>query len=133
MGQRCRRNPRSPDDAITREELIRRRDTGEITLRSDHHRSGSGPDPDRKAVLARRIRWFVAATITYNLIEAIDALSEGTRVSSTALIGFGLDPVIEVSSAAAVAWQFACCDHPAGKDHCCHDCPRPPAPATARK
>ncbi len=28
-------------------------------------------------------------------------------MSSTALIGFGLDSVIEVSSAAAVAWQFA--------------------------
>jgi divalent metal cation (Fe/Co/Zn/Cd) transporter len=67
----------------------------------------SGPDPDRKVVLARRIRWFVAATITYNVIEAIIALSEGARVSSTALIGFGLDSVIEVSSAAAVAWQFA--------------------------
>jgi divalent metal cation (Fe/Co/Zn/Cd) transporter len=35
------------------------------------------------------------------------ALTEGTRVSSAALIGFGLDSVIEVSSAAAVAWQFA--------------------------
>jgi divalent metal cation (Fe/Co/Zn/Cd) transporter len=67
----------------------------------------SGPDPDRKALLARRIRWFVAATITYNMIEAIIALTEGARVSSTALIGFGLDSVIEVSSAAAVAWQFA--------------------------
>nr|WP_198165552.1 cation transporter [Nocardia fusca] len=67
----------------------------------------SGPDPDRKALLARRIRWFVAATITYNVIEAIIALTEGARVSSTALIGFGLDSVIEVSSAAAVAWQFA--------------------------
>ena len=29
------------------------------------------------------------------------------RVSSAALIGFGLDSVIEVSSAAAVAWQFS--------------------------
>ncbi|QLY28142.1 cation transporter [Nocardia huaxiensis] len=63
--------------------------------------------PQRKALLARRIRWLVAATITYNVIEAIIALSEGARVSSTALIGFGLDSVIEVSSAAAVAWQFA--------------------------
>jgi divalent metal cation (Fe/Co/Zn/Cd) transporter len=62
---------------------------------------------DRKRVLSRRIRWFVAATISYNVIEAIIALSEGARVSSTALIGFGLDSVIEVSSAAAVAWQFA--------------------------
>ncbi|MFC6010450.1 cation transporter [Nocardia lasii] len=61
----------------------------------------------RKALLVRRIRWFVAATITYNVVEAIIALTEGARVSSTALIGFGLDSVIEVSSAAAVAWQFA--------------------------
>jgi divalent metal cation (Fe/Co/Zn/Cd) transporter len=49
----------------------------------------------------------VAATITYNVVEAVIALAEGTRVSSTALLGFGLDSVIEVSSAAAVAWQFA--------------------------
>jgi divalent metal cation (Fe/Co/Zn/Cd) transporter len=61
----------------------------------------------RRALLARRIRWFVAATITYNVIEAVVALAEGTRVSSAALVGFGLDSVIEVSSAAAVAWQFA--------------------------
>ncbi len=67
----------------------------------------SGPSATRKALLARRIRWLVAATITYNVIEAIIALTEGARVSSTALIGFGLDSVIEVSSAAAVAWQFA--------------------------
>lgn len=64
----------------------------------------------RRQVLAKRIRWFVAATITYNIIEAVIALSEGARVSSTALIGFGLDSVIEVSSAAAVAWQFAASD-----------------------
>lgn len=63
--------------------------------------------PTRRKVLSRRIRWFVAATITYNVIEAIVALTEGARVSSTALVGFGLDSVIEVSSAAAVAWQFA--------------------------
>ncbi len=66
-----------------------------------------GVDTGRRVVLARRIRWFVAATITYNIIEAVIALTEGARVSSTALIGFGLDSVIEVSSAAAVAWQFA--------------------------
>ncbi|WP_327096014.1 cation transporter [Nocardia vinacea] len=66
-----------------------------------------GPSPQRRRLLARRIRWFVAMTISYNVIEAIIALTEGSRVSSTALIGFGLDSVIEVSSAAAVAWQFA--------------------------
>ncbi|MGQ4615733.1 cation transporter [Nocardia sp. R7R-8] len=66
-----------------------------------------GAAPRRREVLARRIRRLVAATISYNVLEALIALSEGTRVSSTALIGFGLDSVIEVSSAAAVAWQFS--------------------------
>jgi divalent metal cation (Fe/Co/Zn/Cd) transporter len=65
------------------------------------------PIEHRRRVLFRRIRFFVAATITYNIIEAVIALAAGTRASSTALIGFGLDSVIEVSSAAAVAWQFA--------------------------
>jgi len=66
-----------------------------------------GLSPARQAVLARRIRWFVAATISYNVIEAVVALAAGARASSTALISFGLDSVVEVSSAAAVAWQFA--------------------------
>ncbi|KLI05331.1 hypothetical protein ACT17_06805 [Mycolicibacterium conceptionense] len=63
--------------------------------------------PARRALLHRRIRWFVAATIAYNVIEAVIAIGEGARVSSTALVGFVLDSVIEVSSAAAVAWQFS--------------------------
>ena len=67
----------------------------------------STPIRSRRDVLARRIRFLVAATITYNVVEAVIALTEGTRVSSSALIGFGLDSVIEVSSAAAVAWQFS--------------------------
>jgi divalent metal cation (Fe/Co/Zn/Cd) transporter len=66
-----------------------------------------GPSPERRSILTRRIQLLVAATITYNVIEAIVAISAGTVANSTALIGFGLDSVIEVSSAAAVAWQFA--------------------------
>ncbi len=69
--------------------------------------AASRPSAARRAVLARRIRLFVAATITYNVIEAVVALTAGVRASSSALIGFGLDSVIEVSSALAVAWQFA--------------------------
>ncbi|MBJ6622356.1 cation transporter [Streptomyces sp. DHE17-7] len=70
-----------------------------------------GPSPARREVLAKRIRLLVALTITYNVIEAIVALTAGTLASSTALIGFGLDSIIEVSSAAAVAWQFSAADH----------------------
>lgn len=65
-----------------------------------------GLSASRRATLSRRIRFFVAATITYNIIEALVALTAGAKASSTALIGFGLDSVIEVASAGAVAWQF---------------------------
>ncbi|MFC4856575.1 cation diffusion facilitator family transporter [Actinophytocola glycyrrhizae] len=64
-------------------------------------------DTARRAVLSRRVRLLVGATITYNVIEAVVAIAAGTVASSTALIGFGLDSVIEVASAAAVAWQFS--------------------------
>ncbi|MFD5663476.1 cation transporter [Streptomyces anthocyanicus] len=69
-----------------------------------------GPSPARRDALARRIRLLVTATIGYNVVEAVVAITAGTVASSTALIGFGLDSVIEVSSAAAVAWQFSARD-----------------------
>lgn len=72
--------------------------------------TGAVAAADRRAVLSRRIRLLVAATITYNVVEAVVAIAAGTAASSIALIGFGLDSVIEVSSAAAVAWQFAAPD-----------------------
>ncbi|BCJ61472.1 hypothetical protein Jiend_48940 [Micromonospora endophytica] len=61
--------------------------------------------------MTRRVRWFVAASITYNVIEVVVAISAGRVASSTALIGFGLDSVVEVPSAGAIAWQFAGTDH----------------------
>lgn len=60
----------------------------------------------RRARLHRRVRFIVGFTITYNVIEAIIAIWAGMAASSAALIGFGLDSVVEVASAAAVAWQF---------------------------
>jgi Cation efflux family len=65
----------------------------QLLMSSDLGMPGLGPalTDERRQLLSRRIRLFVAATITYNVIEAIVALTEGTRVSSTALI----------------AWQFA--------------------------
>ncbi len=62
---------------------------------------------ERKATLRGRIRWIVGVTIGYNLIEAVVSVAAGTTASSAALIGFGLDSMVEVFSAAAVAWQFS--------------------------
>ena len=61
---------------------------------------------ERRTALERRVRRLVAATITYNVVEAVVAISAGLGASSAALIGFGLDSSIEVASATAVAWQF---------------------------
>lgn len=63
--------------------------------------------PKRVGALKRRIRIVVAITIAWNVIEAVIALAAGGVASSAALIGFGLDSIVEVLSAAAVAWQFA--------------------------
>ena len=75
------------------------------------HPAAVAVGPGRRQVLTRRIRLLVAATISYNVIEAAVALTAGAQASSTALIGFGLDSLVEVSSAAAVAWQFSKPDH----------------------
>lgn len=69
--------------------------------------AGDPRTASRTSSLRRRIRIVVALTIGWNVLEAIVALASGTAASSTALIGFGLDSVAEVLSAAAVAWQFA--------------------------
>lgn len=68
--------------------------------------TNSAPAVERRNVLQRRVRLVVSATIAYNLVEAVVAITAGTIASSAALIGFGLDSVIEVLSAAAVGWQF---------------------------
>jgi hypothetical protein len=74
------------------------------------------PLQQRRAVLSRRIRLFAAATITYNLIEAAVALWAGGVADSSALIGFGLDSIIEVTSALALSWQFSAKD-PERREH----------------
>lgn len=61
---------------------------------------------ERRERLHRRVRLIVGFTIAYNVLEAIVAITAGALASSTALIGFGLDSVIEVLSAVALAWQF---------------------------
>jgi Co/Zn/Cd efflux system component len=75
-----------------------------------------GPNPFRRTVLTRRIRLFAAATISYNVMEAVAALWAGGVADSSALIGFGLDSVMEVASAVALSWQFSAKD-PERREH----------------
>jgi divalent metal cation (Fe/Co/Zn/Cd) transporter len=60
----------------------------------------------RRALLNQRARRLAYVTAGYNLGEGTVAVAAGAAASSTALIGFGLDSFVEVSSALVVIWQF---------------------------
>lgn len=59
-----------------------------------------------KARLGRRAQLLAGASVTYNLIEAVVAITAGLVAGSVALVGFGLDSVVEVSSGLIILWQF---------------------------
>jgi divalent metal cation (Fe/Co/Zn/Cd) transporter len=56
--------------------------------------------------LGRRAQVLAGASVTYNVIEAVIAIAAGLAAGSVALIGFGLDSVVEVSSGLIILWQF---------------------------
>lgn len=60
----------------------------------------------RRTELGRRARLIAATSVTYNVVEAVIAIAAGTVAGSVALIGFGLDSVVEVFSGAVILWQF---------------------------
>jgi hypothetical protein len=51
--------------------------------------------------------WLVGATMAYNVIEAGVALWFGASAESIALLGFGLDSVIECAAAGVLLWRLA--------------------------
>jgi divalent metal cation (Fe/Co/Zn/Cd) transporter len=56
--------------------------------------------------LGRRAQLLAGASVTYNVFEAVVAITAGVVAGSVALVGFGLDSVVEVSSGLIILWQF---------------------------
>ncbi len=50
--------------------------------------------------------WLVVATMLYNVVEAVVALWSGAAADSIALLGFGLDSVIETAAAGVLLWRL---------------------------
>ena len=74
---------------------------------SEHtHTAAFVQDPTRRQQLGRRAQHLAAASVAYNVIEAVIAISAGVVAGSVALVGFGLDSLVEVSSGLIVLWQF---------------------------
>ena len=59
-----------------------------------------------RARLGRRAQLLAAASVGYNLAEAAVAIGAGIVASSVALVGFGLDSIVESFSGAVILWQF---------------------------
>lgn len=59
-----------------------------------------------RAALVRRGIWLSYATIGYNSLEAIGSLIAGLLAGSVALVGFGVDSVIEVMASIAAQWRL---------------------------
>ncbi|MFT7521181.1 MAG: divalent metal cation (Fe/Co/Zn/Cd) transporter, partial [Kiritimatiellia bacterium] len=61
--------------------------------------------PDRRALhrLATLLAW---GTIAYNIVEGVAAIGFGVSEESVALLGFGLDSWVEVSSGVVVLWRL---------------------------
>jgi len=60
---------------------------------------------DRAALLRRGLR-LNYLTIGYNVVEALVSLISGLLAGSVALVGFGVDSVIEVSASIAAQWRL---------------------------
>ncbi|MCE7927911.1 MAG: hypothetical protein DYG91_05330 [Chloroflexi bacterium CFX7] len=65
------------------------------------------PSPDRTLQLRRWAAILTAATIAWNAVEAVVAIGSGIQANSIALVGFGLDSVLEVASALVIVWLLA--------------------------
>ncbi len=61
---------------------------------------------ERRATLGRRAQLLAGTSVAYNVVEAVIAISAGAVAGSVALVGFGLDSVVEVSSGLVILWQF---------------------------
>ncbi|QWZ07917.1 cation transporter [Nocardioides panacis] len=64
------------------------------------------PPAGRRQQLGRRAQLLAGASVAYNVVEAAVAVAAGLVAGSVALVGFGLDSVVEVSSGLVVLWQF---------------------------
>ena len=66
----------------------------------------AGTAPARAGRLVKQARLLAWATIAWNVVEAVVAITAGAAAGSLALIGFGLDSSIETISAVVVLWRL---------------------------
>ncbi|MCW2606352.1 MAG: ferrous iron efflux protein [Frankiales bacterium] len=77
-----------------------------MTTTHTHGDAAAAVSPEDRARLGRRAQRLAGASVAYNTLEAVVAVGAGLVAGSVALVGFGLDSVVEVSSGLVILWQF---------------------------
>ena len=75
-----------------------------MTAGTHNHDTVISADDRRR--YGRRAQLLAAVSVVYNVVEALIAVTAGLVAGSVALVGFGLDSIVEVSSGLIILWQF---------------------------
>lgn len=66
----------------------------------------SGSEPDGRGRSLRHALRLEVVSLSYNLLEAVVGVVAGLAAGSVALVGFGLDAVVESASAGVLLWRL---------------------------
>ena len=69
-----------------------------------HDTAAAALSPADRTRLGRRAQLLAAGSVAYNGLEAVIAIAAGAAAGSAALVGFGLDTVVEVSGGLIILW-----------------------------
>lgn len=77
-----------------------------MTTAADTHDHAGPLSAAERAAYGKRAQILAGISVAYNVIEAVVAITAGIIAGSVALVGFGLDSIVEVSSGLIILWQF---------------------------
>jgi divalent metal cation (Fe/Co/Zn/Cd) transporter len=77
-----------------------------VTTTTGTHNHGTVITQEDRRRYGRRAQLLAGTSVAYNAVEAVIAITAGLIAGSVALVGFGLDSIVEVSSGLIILWQF---------------------------
>jgi divalent metal cation (Fe/Co/Zn/Cd) transporter len=80
--------------------------SGQANAATRRYKPSMAPMKEKRDALIKRALTLEYATVGWNVIEAVVAIGAGLAAGSVALIGFGLDSIIEVTAAVALIWRL---------------------------
>ncbi|MDZ7631286.1 MAG: cation transporter [Gemmatimonadaceae bacterium] len=76
----------------------------------------TSPAVDLRAASLRRGRILNLISLAYNAVEAVIAMSAGAAAGSIALVGFGVDSLLELGASLAATWRLTADRNPVSRE-----------------